>query len=506
MRRVSFVLPLFALLALCGVCRPCAAEGDGDGSKKPEFVDSRNPDTFERTYMPLPDGSKIEYVSFGGRRWRVVKQEIMHDRIVERQGLEVCFEAKFATFGDDEVKLYKQRQGTVTVTDPRAKAYIKDHLKINDNVWLCGTLRTNPRNNRELELILVDIIKRDNDLRLFNAKVARLVKAGDMDGLKKVGNEIKEHLKTAIVPLNEQDEYVILQNKAWDTYLELKEKTVAINDADACFDLASEYLELRSRTNKRNDWIRKCLRIDPDHPRASVIASNELDMIKHKGLWITKEDFQRIKAQEEREKERLEQESQAQAAKLANLRRDAEKERLKRLTELQRALRTRDGKQLEAALRALGEAVQKSPDPEFGRKGIAILANINDPYAIWPGLDFAAKSELGEVRLDAYQALAWRGNEQALRALSDALLRETDAGTAKGGVKALVVRGGRPAVQALMDCLRSEDAKVVAEVLEGLRLITRENMSAKNEWLRWWDENKTRKSLPFDKPEDAKVQ
>lgn len=506
MRPVSRILPLFALLALCGAARPCAAEGDGEGTKKPEFVDPRNPDAFPRSSMPLPDGSKIDYITFGGRRWREVKQEIMHDRIVERQGLEVCFEAKFATFGDDEVKLYKQRQGTITVSDARAKAYIKEHLKVNDNVWLCGTLRTSPRNSRELELILVDIIKRDNDLRLFNAKVARLIRAGEMAGLKKVGTDIKEHLKTAIVPLNEQDEYVILQNKAWDTYLDLKEKTVAVSDADACFDLASEYLDLRNRSNKRNEWIVKCLRIDPDHPRASVIAANELDMVKHKGLWITKDEIARIRTQEAREKERLEQESQAQAAKLANLRRDAEKERLKRLTELQRALRTRDGKQLEAGLRALGEAVQTSPDPEFGRKGIAILANINDPYAIWPGLDSAAKSELGEVRLDAYQALAWRGNEQALRALSDALLRESDAGTAKGGVKALVVRGGRPAVQALMECLRSEDAKVVAEVVEGLRLITRENMSAKNEWLRWWDENKARKSLPFDKPEDAKVQ
>lgn len=502
MRRFALLLPLAAVLCLSGAC----AAQPGGKDKDAEFVDPRDPDTFERQVVPLPGGAKMERLVHLDRPWRMVTQEKLAERVLEDATLDVCFEAKFASFGDGEMKLFKQKQGAITLTDPRLKAYVKDHLKGNDNVWLCGTLRVNPRNARELELIVADVIKRENDLGLFGKKVARLERAGDMAGLKKTGAEIGAHLKSAVVALNERPAFEALQSRAWDAYLALKEKQTALDDADACFELATEYQELRNRTDLHDQWIRKCLRIDPEHPRASVIASNRLLMVKYKGVWITRDDHKAILAEQAKEDARLAAAAEEEEARRLAQRRVAEKDRLKRLTELQRALRTPNGDELEAALRALGEDVRVSPDPEFGRKGIAILANINDPYAIWPGLDSAAKSELGEVRLDAYQALAWRGNEQALRALSDALLRETEPGTAKGGVKALVVRGGRPAVQALVDCLRSEDEKIVAEVVEGLRLITRENLAAKNDWQRWWDENKDRKSLPFDKPEDAKVQ
>ena len=124
------------------------------------------------------------------------------------------------------------------------------------------------------------------------------------------------------------------------------------------------------------------------------------------------------------------------------------------------------------------------------------MASQPDPAAIWPGLSLAVESRLPDVRRDALSALAWRGNETALKAIVHALRRECDVPTAREGVTALVRRGGRPALATLIEALACKNELVKAEIIEGLKSMTGQLHGDAESWQAWWKTNKLRKPLP----------
>jgi HEAT repeat protein len=138
--------------------------------------------------------------------------------------------------------------------------------------------------------------------------------------------------------------------------------------------------------------------------------------------------------------------------------------------------------------------VKTTADEVFARQGVDLLAQTADPAAAW-GLSLAVKSEMAQVRQDACEALAWRGDEPSLAVLGESLGDEAEARVARAGVSALVRRRDKAALTALVGSLNGKSRAAMPEILDGLGQLTGHEERDRDAWRRWWEENKDRTDL-----------
>lgn len=467
------------LLALCAALPAWAAN----------VID---PDDLPREEILLPDGSKVYNVRYLNRNWRQTTPDVLLAKRIQDTE-DVCFETKFDIVENKAVKLFGQN-GQIVCFDESKLKEMKTYMRM-DNVWICGKLRP-VKEGAGLELVLVDIARLPEDLVLCRNRLSTLEKRKDAEGLLELGHRITKILEQVLRDFNQHEQFMILRSKAWSQGLTLKEQQLAEDDVDGMYALAEKWVELLRKTSKRNELVLRILRRDPEHRKASRVAREELDMVLHEGRWKTKKERDADVAAQLEQVARMDAEKRAALEAKRRQQEAAMRERAQILVKYQIAIRTADGvKELEGAIESLGKAIQNSPDPRFGRQGVEVLASIGDPSAVYPGLDAAAKSEFPEVRRDTFAVLAWRGGENALKTLAHSLRKEWEPAVVRSGVEALVRRGDRPALEALIDCLQAEDRKVQAEVTEGLKSLTRVANPDRDAWLKWWSENKERKDL-----------
>lgn len=455
-----------------------------------------DPDELPKEEIELPNGAgKVWTIRYLSRNWKLTTPDILLAKDI-RDTDDVCFEAKISHLDGKNVILFQQQGKIVCLDDVKIKE-IKTYQRM-DNIWICGKLRQPKGVQEGVELVLVDIARLPEDMVLCKNRLKVLEAKKDAEGLIELGYHISNILAVVINNFNQNDQFLTLRTEAWTKGLTFKEQQLPKDDVDGMYALSEKWVELLRKSSKRNELILKILKIDPEHRKASRIAKEEMGLVKvqETGKWVTPEERERIKAEQDLEIAKLDAEKRAALEAKKRLREDAVKERAQLLVKYQTAIRTAQGaKEIDGAIESLGKAIQGSMDPRFGRQGVDVLSSIAYPAAVYPGLDLASKSEFPEVRRDVYATLAWRGGENALKTLSHALRKESELGVVKSGVESLVRRGDRPALETLIECLQSDDSKVQTEVVEGLKAIARSNLASKDEWLKWWEANKERKDL-----------
>lgn len=459
--------------------------------------DEFNVEDLPREEIVLPGGGKTYNVRYLNRPWHEVDTSILQTRnMLESQ--DVCFEGKFDILIKTEVKLLGVR-GRIVCQDPQRLRFMES-LKRGDNVWICGTLRPKP-GDQNVELALVEVKRLQADLPRFERRFDLYKQKSDAGALEDLGHRISKLLNSKIHDFNQHDQFVALRTKTWTLSLALRKRELAANDAEGLYNLAVKTYDLLRRTHEYHEMIRQVLAVDPNHPQASRVARDEMDMFKIGGRWMTHDEHEKMLAEQAQQVQQTEAAQKEAFERKRQQREAAARERQRLLSTFLTALRTPDVKATEGALRSLGEAVRDTPDPIFGRMGVDVLAHFDDPASIKPGLDLAVRCDYSEVRRDALEALAWRGDEAALATLADALKREQDTDTARSGIEALVRHGGKPACAALMAGLEAENQRVGSEVVEGLKTLTGQTtLTTREEWERWWQENRERADLNFAKP------
>ena len=455
-----------------------------------------NVDELPHNTILLPNGNKAEVIHHQDHNWRITDATILTSS--DDQNPDVCFEAKFdSLIPNDKIKLFGHiklfgLKGTIIVNDP-LKLKAAAALKRGDNVWFCGTL-LKPKDSKLVELHVNDWQKQLPDLQRFKNKIAILAQEQDAEGLIEMGNKIEIHRKTNVGDFADYAQYGILQDKAVDLGLALKEQTLKADDADGFFALGIQYKNLRNRTSNYQECVLMCLNIDPDHPQASRIAQDEFKFEKFERKWMCREDIEKVLIARRADQLRIDSQQLSLLEAQARARDRSIADRASYLMTYQKALCTNDPKSREGALISLGEAVEKSVDIGFGEEAIDILVNTPDPAAVFPGLDFASKSPFPEVRRLVFEALAWRGGLQdqvAFDVLVRALKVEKNVVTARCAVEALTALGGNPAINTLVAAVDSSEAGTRNEIFEGLKGLTRQSMKGKDAWREWWSKNKS---------------
>ena len=472
----------------------CAADGDGR--------DGGDDDTPERIIIQLPilNGQRVEAVRRNALTYRVVRPEMLagKDRIADG---EVYIEGKFdSSFPPNRIKL-SGLNATVIAADDALKTVRT--LKHDDNVWCCGSLSVSADDN-SLELNVLELRKQPDDLTVFARQIAQL--AAKFKG--KQSREDRMLLAESAIELGRRIDGAKRQPMNFNAVLQLdglvddayklglnnKELALKADDADGYFELAEQWLELRHNMAKCRELVLKCLKIDPDHVRASWVAENKFEMVKlpERG-WVSKDEAAEIQL-----KDKIDAKRQADAkAALEALDREKQKqavaERPEKLRRMQLALATTDPRKLEGALEWTSQEIRDSVEPGFGVEAVAILADLEDRGALAPGLNVASRNKFAEVRRQAYEALAWRSRidgdrEIALGIITDALTNETDAATARSGVEALVATKQKPAIGTLVASLASPAAPVRQEIITGLKNATGKDFATSDEWEKWWQE------------------
>ncbi|MCZ7647887.1 MAG: HEAT repeat domain-containing protein [Planctomycetota bacterium] len=456
--------------------------------------DDFNVEDLPRKEILLPDGRKTYNVQYLNRLWWEVDPAVLQERNL-LESKDISFEAKFDMVrGSNEIKLLGVK-GHILCQDPQKVKQFKD-LKRGDNIWLCGTLKPAPE-GQSVDFFVAEFKRLPKDLPRFERRYELYKERNDADAMEDLGHRITKLINSQISDFNQHDQFVALRTKSWSTSIQLRKRELQADDADGLYNLAVKTNDLLRRPHEFHEMIRQVLKIDPNHPQASRVAREEMDMVKLDGRWMTREDQEKLVADEATRREQMEAAQREAFERKQRMREAAAKERQKKLGSFMTALRTQDLKKLEGALRSLGEAVRDTPDPLFGRMGIDVLASVDDPASVKPGLDLAVRCEYPDVRRDAFEALAWRGDEPALATFSDALRREEDLPTARAGVDALVRRGGKQACAVLVESLGNESDRIGSEVVEGLKSLTGQAFGTREEWERWWQANKERTDLRF---------
>jgi hypothetical protein len=441
--------------------------------------------------LPLPDGTKVTVVEYAGRNWRLVEASVLQDTAMA--GQEVCFEAKYdSLIQPDKVKLFGL-PGTIVIEDRLRFKDTGTKVKRTDNIAFFGELRR-AKDGKSVEMVNQHMLKQVEDVPRYQNRIAALEKKNEYEALIELGHKI-EQVRTG----NIQGDFEIFQklenlrDKAWDVGLTLKENSLKRDDADGFFALGQQWKDLRKKHAKYRAMLERCLKIDPDHPRAKQLAPTELGLQLFEGVWRRKEDVDKIVATRKADQERLDA---AQKAEIEAKQRELEKaiaERPMKLIKHQSAMRAVDAAARQAAIVEFGDVIGKSPDPGFGRPAIDVLANLSDAAAVAQGLALAAKSELPDVRREVYDALAWRGRQQdqaSLDTMAQALTAEKDSETTHSAIDALVALGGKPAAATLVSSLTAADRGVREEIIEGLKLVTKQGYTSPEAWQDWWKKNK----------------
>jgi HEAT repeat protein len=355
-----------------------------------------------------------------------------------------------------------------------------------------------------VELVMYDLKKLPDDIPRSEAMLGRYLrdKTTSADQYLDLGNKMDKLQRSNIYNNQQVEKLITLRNQCWTTALEMREATTAPDDANAFFLLSQQWDDLLHKTNKRRDLLRKALQIDPDHPGASKVA-RDLGLVKDKktGRWITRDEYERMVAEENERKKKSELlDEQAKIAR-AKVREKAIAERPRELARFQSALKTDDLKAQDGALESLSEATQNSLDPVFARQGVQILAQSPSLGAAVKGLGMALKNEAPEVRQDAFEALIWRGGPEAFKTIQTGLLAESNVDTARAAIGALVSRADKEAAGVLVESLESPQPAVVMDAVAALKAITGVNQPGKDAWVKWWKENKDKPDLKLSAPE-----
>jgi len=450
-----------------------------------------NVDELPHKAIDLPNGSRAVVIVYNEHNWREVDASVLAGD--DARDPDICFEAKFdSVVQPDKVKLFGL-PGTL-IADDRIRQKAAADFKRGDNAWFCGTLRRG-RDGKSVELVLHDILKLPADLQRYEARITTLEKRNDPESLIELGHKIEQQRNQNIGGFSDFDKLGQLKDRAFEVGLTLKEKQLKADDADGLFALALQWRDLRRKNARFRELVQRCLQADPDHPKASRVAEEELGMQKFEGRWLHREEAERIA--QEREAVRVRQDAARRAELEARAReRDAAvANRPLLLLTYQAALRGSDPKARENAMRSLGEAIQQSPDSGFGELAVDLLANLADSATANIGLDLAGHSSLPEVRRQVLEALIWRGGNrdaQAFATASALLKAERDTAVVHAAVEALVAtqdKNKNAAAQALIQALPNPERSARDEIMEGLKIITKQPHSTREAWEAWWAKN-----------------
>ncbi|MCY3022537.1 MAG: HEAT repeat domain-containing protein [Planctomycetota bacterium] len=477
-----------AILWLVAVCGGCAwAEG--------QIV---NVDELPHKQIPLPNGTKVEVVVYQEHNWPVVDVSALFGTGDDDK--DVCFESKFdSVVQPDKIKLMTfpvkpgpdDKRWATILADDKLKRRAERDFKRGDNVWFCGTLRRAAGNR--LEFVAADVLKLPPDIERFEQNVERLRRLGDGEQLEDLGHRIEQQSKGEFNKgLDDFERMATLRDRAYMLGLTLQEKALKPGDADGRFALALKWRDRLKRNMKFRELVEEVLKLDPDHVNASHVAQDEWGYVKKGGKWRSRDEVAEMEKREREDLANMAAKEKAESESREQERKKVVQERQARLVASQAALRGKDARARTQAIASLGEAIVKSPDPGFGDGAVNILVN-TDEAAVVPALVAAAKSQFPEVRKAVFEALAWRGGRQdgtAWDALATLLAAEKEAVVARVGIEAAADADKRAAAGALIAGLGNPSAAVQDEIIEGLKTVTKQQFSNKQEWVEWWGRSK----------------
>jgi hypothetical protein len=471
------LFPLVLLLLICGWAAAAT-------------IETVDVDSLKRNVIVLPNGGKAMCIVYNDHNWHEVDVAVLSGaEVVDR---DVCVEVKFdAMIPPDKIKLFGQ-QGAVILGEAEKFRLAAEQLKRDDNLWLCGELRQK-KDGKGVELHVIHLAKQPPDLQKYENQIAAREKNKDAEGLIETGYKIEQLRKNNLSRFDQFDKLGLLRLRAWEKGLALKEAALKPDDVDGLFAVAQQWRDLCQNHSKFRQGVVRVLELDPDHPRASRVAEQELGLIKFEDKWMRDDQLQeRINArkaaqeiQNRTNKAALDEQTRALAQAVAN--------RPLLLARFQAALRTGAAAERAKAAEELGREAAASPDVGFGEAAVDILANLSDAGAVSPGLETALKSGVAELRGRIFEALVWRRRQEdaaALRLLARALSAEKNVETARLGVEALTALGGKAAAGVLVESLNTPERAVREECMDGLKTLTRQSLGTKEEWEEWWRNNK----------------
>lgn len=453
-------------------------------------VESVDLDALPRNVIVLPNDTRAVFISYADRNWREADPQAL--ATADEADKDICFEAKFeAAIAPDKIKLFGMAL-KVTLADRAKFRAVSGELKLDDNVWICGEAVPLPE-GKGVAVRVTHLLRQPPDLQKYESQIAQREKKNDCEGLLETGCRIDQLRRNRQVNFDSFDRLRVLRNKAFEKGLALKEEALRRDDADGLFALAQQWRELLQNHSKFRACVEKCLKIDPDHPRAGLIAKQELGLSLFEGKWLREEQIKEIRSARSLDQER--QTAAQKAAQEARQRAQAQavSDRPRLLARHQLALQKNDPQARGEAVLALGGAAGNSQDSGFGESAVELLAGIKGAEAV-QGLEASGRSGFPEVRRRVLEILVWRGRQQdaaAWDALPRVLAAEKDAETARAAVDALTALGGPAAVRVLVQSMAARDRAVCDEISDGLRLLTRQNISTREGWEAWWSKNQS---------------
>ncbi|HEY3324421.1 MAG TPA: HEAT repeat domain-containing protein [Planctomycetota bacterium] len=474
-------------------------------------ADEFNVDDLEHLPIKLSNGTTVEVIKYNDHLWRIIDVAVLMGD--DNNDPDVCFEGKFEMVQQSKLKLRglnasfnpknPQAKWASIVIDDRIKHRAQSaqtDLKNGTNVWICGTLRRPEPGVKGLDLIAVDVRKLAPDLDRYKAALAKMVaKPAKPQEFLDLGAKIEVQLKNdsdIIANIEQFEELKLLAKSAYEEGARRKEAEVRADDADAWYEVLVIWRDkVQKKTKAREILLEKVLKINPDHRQGAEDAT-ALGFVKFRGTWMTRE---RQKEIEEADARQIQQDKQAKDEE--TIRKIAEKtraiaEREVLLVRSQADLHAAGPATRNQAIGALGDAIQRSPDADFGRAAVLLLANLDAKAPVAAALGSAAKSALPEVRCEAVEALAWRGSQladaQAYGAVAATLLAEQDVAVAKSEIAAVLAADPKAGVDVLIKGMAAKDSTVRSEILDNLKTTTQQSFATAEEWDAWWKQNRDR--------------
>jgi hypothetical protein len=426
-----------------------------------------------------------------GRIWReCAAAEVARP---ELDNTDVCFEAKMVEIQKNRIVV--DVKNCIIVCGEATANQARRRLKKFDNVWFVGTVkRTGPDGTAEVHL--ADFVRLPSDGIRFENRLQALGKARDDAGLLELGHRIARH-QQEIGDFGEFSKLADLRNQCWSQGLELREAKLAADDAEGRFALAQQWLSLLNRRAKHRALIMQTLVADPNHQGAARIAGEDFGCVKFEGRWLEKIERDHLLTERKVAEARLSAVEKTAREERDRKLREAVKEREKRFWTALASTRVADAGSRAAAFRSMGESARDSADPIFARWVIRSLAETGEGEAVRSGLSVVVQSAAPEIRRDAYEALAWRKDDNALDLLSAALRSETHAQNVQSGVEAVADLRTSAAAKIIFRLLETADKEAEPFVLAGLKRMLDAPCVAKNDWLQWWTIHQKNAGLPF---------
>ncbi len=247
----------------------------------PTSASDTTPDKFPRKAVTI-DGKKVYHVTHMNRHWREARVSILQAKAVYTH--EVCFRAKFGRFEKGRLKLFKM-PGAIRC-DKDGLIHFMKSIQPGNNIWVCGFLGKN-LSGKGLILDLMDICLLKGDDEMFKEELKLRKARGEVEPLLELGHEIKAALKTYGYTFGEQEKLVVIQRDAFTTGLKLLEKNEPPDTAEKLYQMAVKWRDLVNATHIFNQYIRKVLKMDPDHDKAGEIALLQMGMVKYAGTWMS---------------------------------------------------------------------------------------------------------------------------------------------------------------------------------------------------------------------------